>query len=112
MASSVVVSFKDLHPVELVRSAVERRCDALALEFPETTRFEIILAPDGVGFTAHAHVTGNHTEVAAHAAASELAPAADKLLEAVERQLRKLHDKKIFAQRREAQRDRKRRTGR
>jgi ribosome-associated translation inhibitor RaiA len=57
-------------------------------------------------------VTGNHTEVAAHADAAELAPVADKLLVALERQLRKLHDKKIFAHRREAQRDKKRRTGR
>ena len=76
----------------------------LAEEFPETTRVEVILSSDGASWTAHGHVTGNHTEVAGHGDASELAVAADKLLEQLARQLRKIHDKKIFAQRREAQR--------
>ncbi|MBW2234504.1 MAG: HPF/RaiA family ribosome-associated protein [Deltaproteobacteria bacterium] len=104
MASSVVISFKDIDPQEKVRETVEERCEVLAEEFPETTRFEVILSSDGASWTAHGHVTGNHTEVAGHGDASELAVAADKLLEQLARQLRKIHDKKIFAQRREAQR--------
>jgi hypothetical protein len=36
MASVVVVSFKDLRPVESVREDVEVRCRALGDEFPPT----------------------------------------------------------------------------
>ena len=48
---------------------------------------------------------GQDDDVGAQAEASELAPAADRLLEKLARQLRKYHDKQIFTQRREAQRD-------
>jgi len=108
MAATVVISFKDLDAVERVRSEVQRRCEALGEEFPETTRFEVILAADGSGYVAHGHVTGNSTEVAGHAAAPELAQAADKLLDNLQRQLRKSHQKKIFTRRRAAQRTKER----
>jgi ribosomal subunit interface protein len=109
MAASVVISFKDMDSSKRVRREVQARCDALAEEFPETTRFEVILSVDGNDHTAQGHVTGNHTEAAGQAKAPELQQAADKALDALERQLRKLHDKKIFAQRREAQRASERR---
>jgi ribosome-associated translation inhibitor RaiA len=102
---TVLVSFKDLEVDDDVRESLELGCRRLAEEFPETTRFELTLAPDGVGHTAHGHVTGRHTEIAAHADAIELAHAADKLLHTLEKQLRKVHDKHIFARRREAQHD-------
>jgi ribosomal subunit interface protein len=105
MNSPVTISFKDIEPKEKVRKEVETRCEALGEEFPETTRFEIILSMDGDSHTAHGHVTGNHTEVAGHAQAPRLIQAADKLLDSLERQLRKIHDKKIFSQRRGAQQD-------
>ena len=53
----------------------------------------------------HGHATGKHRDVGAHASASEAGPAADRVLDKLERQLRTLHDKKIFSQRRDAQRD-------
>lgn len=109
MAATVVISFKDIESDEKVRREVQERCDALAGEFPETTRFEFILSSDGINQTAHGHVTGSHTEVAGQAEAPEMAQAADKVLHALERQLRRLHDKKIFSQRREAQRASERR---
>lgn len=109
MAASVVISFNDIDSNERVRSDVQTRCDALAEEFPETTHFEVILSVDGNDYTAHGHVTGNHTEAAGQGQAPELIQAADKLLDALERQLRRLHDKKIFSQRREAQRASERR---
>ena len=112
MPATLMISYKDLDPGERLRERLEERCRALAVEFPETTHFEIALAADGAGFTAHGHVTGDHTEVAAQATAAEPAPAADKLMDALERQLRRLHDKKIFARRRSAQREsRRRKTG-
>jgi ribosomal subunit interface protein len=102
---TVVTTFKDLETDERVREAIEKRCTQLAEEFPEVSRFEINLAVDGSGYAVHGHVTGKGRDVGAQAEASELAPAADRLLEKVARQLRKFHDKQIFTQRREAQRD-------
>lgn len=101
---TVVTTFKDLEPNEGLRETIERRCAQLADEFQEVTRFEITLTEDGQGFSVHGHVTGKGRNVGAQAEASELAPAADRLLNKVERQLRKVHDKQIFSQRREAQR--------
>ena len=100
MKSPVTISFKDIDSDEKVRTEVEERCELLGTEFPETTHFEINLSVDGVNHTAHGHVTGNHTEVAGQAEAPRLRQAADKLLDSLERQLRKVHDKKIFSQRR------------
>ena len=45
------------------------------------------------------------TDVGAQAEASEPGPAADQVLDKLERQLRTLHDKRIFSQRRDARRD-------
>ena len=101
---TVVTNFKDLSKDEAVREAIESRCHHLASEFEEIVRIEITLTADGVGFTAHGHVTGRQIDVATHAAATQMLPAAEKLLTKVERQLRRVHDKRIFARRREAQR--------
>ncbi len=100
---SVVISFKDIPVNDSVREALESGCQRLAGEFPETTRFELTLAPDGGGHTAHAHVTGRSTEVATHARGVEVGEAADRLLDKLERQLRRVHDKHVFAPRRDAQ---------
>ena len=103
---TVVLQLKQASSDDALREHVEKRLAALADEFPEVTRFEITLSEDGAGFSAHGHVTGKSTEVAPHsAAASEARPALDSLLDRIERQLRRVHDKRIFAQRREAQRD-------
>lgn len=111
MAATCVISFKDIEVDEVVRVRLEAGCAALAQEFPETTHYELILSADGASHTAHAHVTGDHTEVAAHARATELAPAGDQLLTQVERQLRRMHDKKIYSQRRAARRASERKRG-
>lgn len=100
----VVISFRDMEAQERVRERLEQGCARLAEEFPETTRFEFTLAVDGVGHTAHGHVNGRELEAATHATAREPLQAADRVLDKLERQLRKVHDKRIFQQRREAQR--------
>ena len=101
----VAISFKDIPVNESVREALDGACARLAEEFPEITRFELSLAPDGSGFTAHARVTGRSTEVPTHAQAPEIGEAAHALVAKLERQLRKVHDKRIFAPRRDAQRE-------
>ena len=100
---TVLIHFKDLSADEKLRETLQARCEHLAQEFHETTRFEITFTEDGAGFTAHGHVTGKSTDLATHASASEMAPAGDQVLEKVERQLRRAHDKRIFSQRRDAQ---------
>ena len=108
---TVVISFKDLAVEERVRDSVDKRCQGIADQFHEITRIEVTLTEDGAGFTAHGqvHVAGKNTDVNTHAEATDLGPAADLLLDRIEKQLRKVHDKRIFSQRREAQRDRGRR---
>lgn len=100
---TVVVRFKDVECDEALREDIERKARQIAREFPETTRFEISLETDGAGFRIQAHVNGKSTEVATHADAPELRTAADQLFRRVKHQLRRVHDKRIFQHRREAQ---------
>jgi ribosomal subunit interface protein len=102
---TVVVHFKDLSSDDELRESIEKRCENLARDFHEISHCEIRLEEDGAGFVAHGHVTGKGTDVATQAGASELGPAVDRVLDKVERQLRRVHDKRIFSQRRDAQRD-------
>ena len=102
---TVLIHFKDLPRDEELRESLETRCQHLAQEFHETTRFELTFSEDGDGFLAHGHVTGKNTDVATHASASQIGPAGDQLLDRVEKQLRRAHDKRIFSQRRDAQKD-------
>jgi len=90
---------------ERMRSSIERRCGQLAEEFPEVGRFEFTLTLEGVSYQVHGHATGKNTDVATQADATDPGPAADKVLDKIAKQLRRHHDKRIFAQRRDAQRD-------
>ena len=101
----VVVHFKEIPNSEKVRDAIEARCEHFASEFQEVTRFEISFSPLGADVEAHGHATGKNTNVATQASGKNLRAAADQVLEKIEKQLRKNHDKRIFAQRREAQRN-------
>lgn len=106
MSNAVVaVHFKDMSVIESVRELVEGRCTELADEFPELTHLEVTLAPDGRGHHASVHVTGKRTEVASHARAPEPGHAADRVLDQVRHQLRRVHDKHIYTQRRRARRN-------
>ena len=101
----VAISFKDLEPDEEVREQVATRLGALAAEFPEPTRIEVTLTPDGTGFSAHAHVTGRGTDLATAAKGAKLGLAADRLLDKLAQQLRRAHEKRVFAGRRGAKKD-------
>jgi ribosomal subunit interface protein len=103
--AAVVIHFRDIESDDPVREHIEKRCRRLAEEFREISRIEITLAPSGPGRAAQAHVTGKNTDVATHAEADEAGAAADQALDKVGRQLRRVHEKRIFAQRREAQRE-------
>jgi ribosomal subunit interface protein len=101
---SVVIHFKEVEQDEPLRESIEKKVEDLGNEFREVSKIEISLSPNGIGFIANGHVTGKGTDIATHAEASELTPAVDSVFDKVGRQLRKLHDKRIFSQRREAQR--------
>ena len=101
---SVVLHFRDVEIDETVRESVQRRCDHLADEFHEINRFELTYMENGPGFTVHAHATGKNTDVATHADADAARAASDQVLDKIEKQLRRVHDKRIFSRRREAQR--------
>jgi ribosome-associated translation inhibitor RaiA len=99
----VVVHLKDVENEEPVRESIEKRCVRLAEEFPEVDHFELKVDADGVGFLVHGHATGKNTDIATHATATEPGPAAEQVLDKIAKQLRKGHDKRIFSQRRAAQ---------
>jgi len=101
----VVVHFKDVPNSRKVRQSIEDRCAHFASEFQEVRSFEITLSPLGAEIEAHGHAIGKNLNVATQAAGKNLRAAADQVLEKIEKQLRKIHDKRIFAQRREAQRN-------
>ncbi len=101
---SVVIHFKEVEQDEPLRESIQQKSQQLASEFHEVSKVEISVASNGTGFVVNGHVTGKGTDIATQVEASELTPAVDSVFDKAERQLRKLHDKRIFAQRREAQR--------
>ena len=103
---SVVLHFRDVEVDETVRELVHRRCDHLADEFHEVSRFELTISDNGTGFSVHGHATGKNTDVATHADAGVARAASDQVLDKIERQLRRVHEKRIFGLRREARRER------
>ena len=101
----VVVHHRDVPIGERLLASIERRCSSIADEFSEASRFEISFEPNGTGVMSHVHATGRHTDLSIHAEGSKPAIAADRVFDKVERQLRRVHDKRIFGRRREARRD-------
>jgi len=109
--TSVAIHFKDLETDLDLRDHLSERCQHLAAEFPETDQFELTLEGDAISVEAHAHVTGKKTRVAAHIKGADNPRAAgDQVLDKLERELRKEHDKRIFSPRRKAQKTRIKRT--
>ena len=110
MNSSVRVSlrFKDVEHDETLNQILEDHCRRIADEFHETNHLELTLSLEAGEVSAHAHVAGKQTQVAAHAQAPDTRQAGDLALQRLERELRRHHDKRIFSARRAAQRDRNR----
>jgi ribosome-associated translation inhibitor RaiA len=79
-------------------------CDQLRAEFPEILSFEVSLCRAGEQFEVHVHVTGRQVSLAARARARSPGEALHPAFARAERQLRKRHDKQIFARRRDGQR--------
>jgi ribosomal subunit interface protein len=97
---SLRLSFHRMPASDELRSECEERVRALQAEFPETTKFEVTLAHNGTEHETHVHLTGKDVELAAHARGHDVRVSLDEALEKARRQLRKHHDKQIFARRR------------
>jgi len=100
----VKTHWRNLPADETTDQYLERRCDHLMTEFPEAESFEISLNVEGKEIECHAHVDGKRTRLAAHASGAQSSrQAAESVLDKLEREMRKDHDKRIFASRRKAQ---------
>lgn len=95
LKQNIVVHFKEMDVNAGVRTFIEERCQSMLEEFPEIMKFDVSLAPSGIGFTAHAHVTGRNLDIAAtHDWEKEVGHAADQVLDKVYRQLCKQREKR------------------
>jgi ribosomal subunit interface protein len=97
---SLRLNFHQIPTSDTLRTECEDRVRALQEEFPETTRFEVTVAHNGTEHEAHVHLTGKDVELAAHARGHDVRTSLEEALEKARRQLRKHHDKQIFARRR------------
>jgi len=104
----VVVRFKDLEVDVETKEVLEKRCLHIGEEFKEVASFELTLSPESDDVSAHAHAVGKNTRTASKASGPDARVAGDRALDKLERELRTDHDKRIFAPRREAQRQRRR----
>ncbi|MCA9509523.1 MAG: HPF/RaiA family ribosome-associated protein [Myxococcota bacterium] len=99
---TLTIRFKDIEHDAKVEELLEARLRHLAETFHEATHCELTLAVDALDVTAHALVRGRGIDLASHAAARDARAAGDAAIDKLERELRKVHDKRIFTQRRAA----------
>ena len=102
--ATVTIHFRDLERDDDTLEALERRCQDLSSTFPETTHYELSLSSETVAITANGHVRGKGIDFAASASSSDARVSAERVLDKLERELRREHDKRIFGHRREARR--------
>jgi ribosome-associated translation inhibitor RaiA len=96
------IHFRDTPHSDHLRGECEAWADALRGEFPETTRVEVTASHDGHAHDVHVHVAGKHIDLAASAKNHDaVLAAAREAFDKVHVQLRKHHDKQIFAHRRD-----------
>jgi ribosome-associated translation inhibitor RaiA len=101
---SLLLQLEELPDAERVRSLCEERATQLRAEFPETTRVEVKVQRAGPEHETHIHVTGRELEVASRARGTDPLGSVHDAFEKARRQLRKHHDKRIYARRRDAHR--------
>ncbi|MCG8589900.1 MAG: HPF/RaiA family ribosome-associated protein [Proteobacteria bacterium] len=104
---SVVIRFKDLHNDPTVREHLEKRCARLASRVNDLTRLELTLTPNAGEFAASGQAAARGISVAAHAAAEDIHLVGERVLDKLERELRREHDKRIYGRRRTAQKARR-----
>jgi ribosome-associated translation inhibitor RaiA len=101
----VLVHQRDVHIGAYLLESIERRCASIADEFSEASRFELSFENHGMSVRGRAHAVGRKTDLSTHAEASEPGIVVDRVLDKIERQLRRVHDKRIFGRRRNARKN-------
>ncbi len=84
-----------------IREECERHSDELQKEFPEMYKCEVAISHSGDEHETHVHVRGKDVDVASHAKNREMQNSVIEAFDKTRKQLRKHHDKVIFAKRRE-----------
>ena len=106
----IEVHWRNLRTDPKTDEYLERRCLHMREEFPEADSFEISFQIEGQEIECHAHVDGKRTRLAAHSTGAQHSKqAAENALDKLEREMRKDHDKRIFGNRRKAQKSQPRR---
>lgn len=101
---NIEIHWRNLPIEDEVKESLTRRCEHLADEFKEAENFELSLESEGNKIECHGHVAGPRTRVAAHTSGAESTrQAAEAVLDKLEREMRRQHDKRIFSARRKAQ---------
>merc|ERR1711964_653725 len=77
----VVMGFKWVEHDEELSESVEKRCRALADEFPETTQFEVHMELEAGEVAVRVHISGRDTQFASHSRAAQARTASDTALE-------------------------------
>ena len=96
------IHFRDTPHSEQLRDECEGWGETLRGEFPGTTRVEVIVAHDGHAHDVHVHVAGKQVDFSSSAKSHEsVLTAARNAFDKVHAQLRKHHDKQVFAPRRD-----------
>ena len=103
--TTVVIRFNHMSKDDEVQTHLQQRIHHLANEFPETAHYELSLSPNAGDIRADVYVSGRGTHIAAHASQPDFRQAGEQLLNKLQRELRRHHDKRIFSQRRGAQQD-------
>ena len=97
------IYFQDVPHSERVRDECEELTTGLLQEFPESSKYEVTISQSRSDYEAHLHVTGKDLSVNSKAKGKEMRDTVVEAFDKAQRQLRKHHDKVIFARRRESQ---------
>jgi ribosome-associated translation inhibitor RaiA len=96
------IHFRDVPHSDALRDECEGWATTMRDEFPETTRVEVTLQQARDAYEAHVHTTGKHVNFVGSGRSPEsLVVAAREAFDKVHAQLRKHHDKQVFAHRRD-----------
>jgi ribosome-associated translation inhibitor RaiA len=96
------IHFRDTPHSDSLRDECEGWATGMREEFPETTRVEVTLQQARDAWEAHVHTTGKHVNFVGTGRSPESAlVAAREAFDKVHAQLRKHHEKQVFAPRRD-----------
>jgi ribosome-associated translation inhibitor RaiA len=97
------IRFQEVPQSKAVHRECERLAGELQEEFPEISRFDVSVTHDGDDREMHLHITGKDVDLSARAQSRETREVVTQVFDRIRKQLRRHHDKQIFAHRRSVQ---------